>query len=159
MDFYYPNFINDMWRIFGLVFFCDKNHFLAESGKAFDKQKISLFLEEKGIAITDTGQEVVRLKDNASDKFLEIVRTVDLQAVLNRIPDCRVILTAGQKATDTFLRLVPVKAPAVGSFTEFTFDRRLLKLYRMPSSSRAYPKPVEEKAEIYRRVFEETGIY
>ena len=30
MDFYYPNFQNDMWRIFGLVFFDDKeikNHF------------------------------------------------------------------------------------------------------------------------------------
>lgn len=24
MDFYYPNFQNDMWRIFGLVFFADK---------------------------------------------------------------------------------------------------------------------------------------
>ena len=25
MDFYYPNFQNDMWRIFGLVFFDDKD--------------------------------------------------------------------------------------------------------------------------------------
>ncbi len=25
--FYYPNFQNDMWRIFGLVFFDDKEHF------------------------------------------------------------------------------------------------------------------------------------
>ena len=28
MNFYYPNYQNDMWRIFGLIFFSDKNHFL-----------------------------------------------------------------------------------------------------------------------------------
>ena len=28
MDFYYPNFQNDMWKIFGLCFFQDKNYFL-----------------------------------------------------------------------------------------------------------------------------------
>ena len=27
MNFYYPNYQNDMWRIFGLCFFQDKNHF------------------------------------------------------------------------------------------------------------------------------------
>lgn len=33
MDFYYPNFQNDMWRIFGLVFFDDKEHFLTADKK------------------------------------------------------------------------------------------------------------------------------
>ena len=28
MDFYYPNLQNDMWRIFGWIFFQDKEHFL-----------------------------------------------------------------------------------------------------------------------------------
>lgn len=28
MDFFYPNYTNDMWRIFGLIFFDDKNHFV-----------------------------------------------------------------------------------------------------------------------------------
>lgn len=28
MEFYYPNFTNDMWRIFGICFFDDKNHFV-----------------------------------------------------------------------------------------------------------------------------------
>ena len=28
MDFYYPNFINDHWRIEGQLFFGDKNHFV-----------------------------------------------------------------------------------------------------------------------------------
>lgn len=30
MEFYYPNFQNDMWRIVGLSFFGDKGHFLTE---------------------------------------------------------------------------------------------------------------------------------
>ena len=29
MDFFYPNFNNDMWRIFGLVFFSDRAAFIA----------------------------------------------------------------------------------------------------------------------------------
>ncbi len=30
MDFYYPNFINDHWRIEGEVFFADRNYFVAK---------------------------------------------------------------------------------------------------------------------------------
>ncbi len=30
MEFFYPNWINDMWRIWGLIFFNDKEHFVAE---------------------------------------------------------------------------------------------------------------------------------
>ena len=33
MDFFYPNWINDMWRILGLVFFDDKEHFVAEDAE------------------------------------------------------------------------------------------------------------------------------
>lgn len=28
MDFFYPNLQNDMWRIIGIIFFSDKDHFL-----------------------------------------------------------------------------------------------------------------------------------
>ena len=35
MEFYYPNWNNDMWRIVGLLFFNDKNHFLNEAAKGF----------------------------------------------------------------------------------------------------------------------------
>lgn len=158
MDFYYPNFINDMWRIYGWVFFGDKGYFLSADKKTFDPERIKAFLWEKGIALTDTGKEVMRLKDNASDKFLEIVETIDLADVLGRIPQCRTVLTAGQKATETFLSMVPVKMPATGGSTPFTFNGREMRLYRLPSSSRAYPKPVEAKGEVYRKVFEEIGI-
>ena len=43
MEFYYPNFQNDMWRIFGEVFFRDKDYFLAPGGKAFREEAIRDF--------------------------------------------------------------------------------------------------------------------
>lgn len=33
MDFFYPNPQNDMWRIMGLVFFGDKEHFVEQRAK------------------------------------------------------------------------------------------------------------------------------
>lgn len=155
MDFYYPNFQNDMWRIFGLVFFEDKDYFLTEDKKSFCEQRIRNFLTEKGIALTDSGREVVRLKDNASDKFLEIVRTIDLEEALAQLPDCVAIVTTGQKATDTLLTLIDAAEPKVGTYAEFVFQNRRMRLYRMPSSSRAYPKPLPEKALDYKKMFQE----
>ena len=38
MEFYYPNWNNDMWRIVGLLFFNDKNHFLNEADKHAKKR-------------------------------------------------------------------------------------------------------------------------
>ena len=67
MDFFYPNLQNDMWRIFGIIFFSDKDHFLHPDKKAFDKERIIQFLNEKGIALYDTASAVRRLQDNASD--------------------------------------------------------------------------------------------
>ena len=71
MDFYYPNLNNDMWRIVGLLFFGDKDHFLNDTRKAFCREQIIDFLNEKGIALFDTASSIRRLQDNASDKFLE----------------------------------------------------------------------------------------
>lgn len=158
MDFYYPNFQNDMWRIFGLVFFEDKDYFLTADKKSFCEQRIREFLIYKGIALTDSGREVIRQKGNASDEFLEIVKTVDLNDVLRQLPVCRAIVTTGQKATDTLLSLVDAEQPKVGGFSDFVVDGRSLRLYRMPSSSRAYPKPLVAKAEDYKRMFEELGM-
>ena len=100
MDFFYPNLQNDMWRIFGLIFFNDKEHFLLPDRKAFHKEQIIDFLKEKGIALYDTASAVRRLQDNASDKFLEIVEPTDLSLLLKQLPHCRAIVTTGQKATD-----------------------------------------------------------
>lgn len=155
MDFYYPNFQNDMWRIFGLVFFGDKDCFLTVDHKSFCEQKIRDFLADKGVALTDSGREVVRQKGNASDKFLEIVKAIDLKKVLGQLPACVAIATTGQKATDTLLSLIEAEQPKVGGYSEFWHEGRRLRLYRMPSSSRAYPKPLAEKAGVYRQMFED----
>ncbi len=160
MNFYYPNFQNDMWRIFGLIFFNDKEHFLTHDKKSFDKEKIIDFLTFKRIAVGDTGFEVSRLKGNASDNFLEIVTPINLKEVLSRIPNCTTFVTTGEKATETLHSLFPKKTPIpkVGSFIIVNYLDKEYKFYRMPSSSRAYPKPLEEKAKVYAQFFKETGI-
>ncbi len=157
MEFYYPNFQNDMWRIFGLVFFGDKEHFIA-GPKRFDKDKLEAFLSEKGIAVSDTATKARRLKGNASDQFLEIVETIDLASTLKKIPDCRAIMTAGEKAASALLSITGSPLPPTGGHVEFDYAGRCIRHYRMPSSSRAYPKPLPEKAEVYRRMFAGIGI-
>ena len=86
MDFYYPNFQNDMWRIFGHIFFGDRGYFISPGGKAFDRERLVGFLTQKGIALYDTASVVRRLKENASDRFLEIVEPTDIGALLRRLP-------------------------------------------------------------------------
>lgn len=158
MEFFYPNLQNDMWRIVGYLATGDKMHFLAPGGRRFDQARIEAFCRERGMALYDTAEEVIRLKDNASDNFLQVVREVDLEALLARIPACRDIVVTGQKAADTLCRILGCDAPAVGEYVRATCAGRELRLWRMPSSSRAYPRPVEWKADFYRRVFEACGI-
>lgn len=78
MDFFYPNWINDFWRIQGLIHFGDRHHFEVEGEKRFDKEKIVEHCREKGIALFDTARKVCRLKGNADDNFLEIVEGTDV---------------------------------------------------------------------------------
>lgn len=162
MDFYYPNFQNDMWRIFGLVFFGEADYFVEIEGKnkRFREAAIRAFLTEKGIAVYDTAYKVRRLQGNASDKFLEIVQPVDLAALLNEMPLCATIVTTGELATDTLLGLMPTETekPKIGACVETCFAERVLRLYRLPSSSRAYPLALAKKAEAYRAVFAAVGL-
>lgn len=166
MDFFYPNWINDMWRIMGLIFFDDKDHFVASGKdgrkeKRFDRDRCAGFAWEKGIAMFDTATEVRRLKDNASDKFLEIVVPTDLKALLEKLPECQAVVTTGQKATDVMTEMFGCDEPPVGGHTECTLDEkctRSVRFWRMPSSSRAYPLPLEKKAEHYRRMYEKENM-
>ena len=158
MEFYYPNFINDFWRIIGLLFFEDKDWFVDKVAKRFKLQEIKEFCAEKGIAMFDTATAVRRLKDNASDKFLEVVEPTDIPALLRRIPFCGAVVVTGEKAAQTLCAAFGTEAPAVGEFSQFSFEGRYLRLYRMPSTSRAYPLPIQKKADVYRRLFEDLGV-
>ena len=158
MDFFYPNLQNDMWRIVGLIFFQDKEHFLNPEKKVFDKDRIIEFLNDKGIALYDTASAIRRLQDNASDKFLEVIEQTDISLLLKQIPMCKAIVTTGQKATDIIREQIEVKEPTVGTSEPFEFGDKAMKLYRMPSSSRAYPLALEKKAAAYRVMFNELEL-
>lgn len=155
MEFYYPNFINDFWRIMGLLFFGDKDRFVDVPAKKFKLQEIKDFCSDKGIALYDTATSVRRLMDNASDKFLEVVEPTDVVTLLRRIPGCEAVVTTGDKATQTLCGIFNIPAPPVGEYSSFDYDGHTLRLYRMPSSSRAYPLPLQRKADAYRRLFED----
>ncbi len=154
MEFFYPNPQNDMWRVAGLLAFGDAKYFLTPDGRKFDRERIVAFCEERGIALYDTAVEVIRLKGNASDNSLQVVREVDLAALLTQIPHCRDMVTTGEKATGIVRALTGCEAPAVGGCVAFEYIGRPMHLWRMPSTSRAYPRPVAWKAEFYRKVFE-----
>ena len=156
MPFYYPNFQNDMWRIMGILFFDDKEHFIVKGEKRFDQGMIEDFLIEKGIAMYDTATKVVRTKNTASDKDLDIVEETDVEAMLDSMPLCNVIITAGQLATTTLCRRFGVKEPKVGDYAVTEYKGRQIRIYRMPSSSRAYPMKPERKAEQYAKAFQKT---
>lgn len=158
MEFFYPNWGNDMWRIWGLIFFGDKQYFEVTAEKRFDGERIATFCVERGVALYDTACEVRRLAGNASDKFLEVVTPTDLRSLLRRLPHCRAIVTTGEKATDTLIEQFGCAKPRVGEYTEIEFEGRTLRLYRMPSSSRAYPLKLERKAEAYERMLREIGM-
>ena len=101
----------------------------------------------------DTARRVVRTKNTASDKDLMIVEQTDFDAMLSQLAQCRAVATAGQLATTVFCSHFGIPEPKVGGYTEFAFGSRMLRLYRMPSSSRAYPMKVEAKAEVYGKMF------
>ncbi|MCQ2219183.1 MAG: uracil-DNA glycosylase family protein [Paludibacteraceae bacterium] len=153
MDFFYPNFINDHWRIMGLLFFEDKNHFVDVEAKCFKLDLIVSFLQERGIGYYDTAEAVRRLKDNASDKFLEVVEYTDINALLDKIPDCKAVVTTGEKAAENIVAQMSLpEVPTVGGCVLL---REGVSLYRLPSSSRAYPLSLAKKAEVYRGMFEQ----
>ena len=152
MDFFYPNYTNDFWRIFGICLYGDKMRFVDEENKTFRLKEILNELEKHGVGLYDTATAVMRTRQTASDKDLEVVTPTDLDALLRRVPQCEVVVTTGQKATDLFTAHFSINQPKVGAYVEFSFEGRPMRLYRMPSSSRAYPMKVEKKAEFYKHL-------
>lgn len=161
MDFFYPNFQNDMWRIFGLIYYGDKEIFFDKARKTVDKEGIKRMLTEHKIGIGETATEVIRTRDNASDKFLEIVTPVDLPALLARIPDCHDVVTTGEKAASIIASLTGTALPRMGERIPCEIQMadgttRRFHHWRMPSTSRAYPMKLEEKAAYYRAMLHQT---
>ena len=173
MDFYYPNFINDHWRIEGQIFFGDKNHFVDLKNKRFKIDEIVAFCQEKGLAFFDTSTAIRRLQDNASDKFLEVVEPTDIRALIAQLPHLRTIVTTGEKATETICTYFGIEhLPKIGESitfqlsmfngqcsmvneqsSKFSIFNSQLTLWRLPSSSRAYPLSFDKKVEAYRQMF------
>lgn len=160
MEFHYPNFQNDMWRVYGLIFFNDKDHFRKGIEKAFDPEKIKAFLDQKGIASCPTVYKAIREHGNASDAFLEVVEPVNLKEVLGQVPNVAHICTTGGKATEILLGLLPekVKLPKTNETINFVYNGRQLSLTRLPSTSRAYPLSLVKKAEAYENFFKSCGL-
>ena len=96
------------------------------------------------------------MKDNASDNFLQVVKAFNIRKILSALHSCKSIAVTGEKSLevlcDTFH---DIDKPPVGSYSTLDFSGRQIRLYRMPSSSRAYPKSLPWKAEVYRKMFYE----
>ena len=161
MEFHYPNFQNDMWRIMGALFYDNIDHFRIGEERRFDPLRIEAFLHEKGIALCSSAQTAVRLKENASDKDLKIIEPVDMDNLLRKLPWAKWLFTTGGLATETLLSLLPekTKTPKTNEWIEYPYStERVLYLYRLPSTSRAYPLSLAKKIEDYRRFFIKAGL-
>ena len=173
MRFHYPNFYNDMWRIYGKVFFDDVDYFRVGDDKRFDPERIRAFMFERGIASCPTVKQAIRETGNASDKNLTIVTPVNLDKILPQVPKVQALFTTGGKATEVLLNLLeepPKKSkyPKTNQSINYPYqwhdEDKLestkvneLTLYRLPSTSRAYPLALDKKAAAYRAFFEKIG--
>ncbi len=154
MPFFYPNKINDFWRVIGIIFMDDRDALWDSELKRFNLNAIQDFLRQEGIALWDTAMAVRRLRDNASDKFLEIVEPIDLAALLDNHPTIKNVITTGEKATSVIATQAGIDIPNIGCPVNCVVGAHAFSLWRMPSTSRAYPLPLEKKAQAYRAVFE-----
>lgn len=157
MEFFYPNFQNDFWRLMGLIHFNDKDHFVIKDKKIFDYDSIVEFAHDKGLAFYDTATQVCRLRDNASDEFLQIIKSTDVLNLLSKMPQCNKIVTTGGKASEELKKILMLNfIPKVGESKRICIENKWEgQWFRMPSSSRAYPMKLENKAIYYASLFKE----
>ena len=165
MPFFYPNYINDHWRIQGAVFHADPLHFVDAEHKCFRYEAVVEHARRIGIAYFDTATAVRRLADNASDKFLEVITPTDVSALFARLPRLQAVITTGELATRTLCTFFgvaelpriacPIALPSIASGT--VGSDKVIELYRLPSSSRAYPLAFSKKVEAYRDMFRRYG--
>lgn len=152
-----------MWRVFGIIYFGDKDSLVDVAGRTFRLEKIKNLLKDKGIAFSDTGREIIRLRGNASDKYLQIEKHIDLGSTLDVLPECHAVATTGEKAAQVIASITDTAVPKVGEYVDCelkTSDNALRKFrhWRMPSTSRAYPLNLIAKAAFYKKMLEATGL-
>lgn len=155
MDFYYPNRTNDFWFMMGLIFLGDKDALYDRATRQFDLPAIRRLLNERGIALNDSCRRIIRLKGNASDKYLQVVEPVPLDELLALMPECRAVATTGEKAAQIIADLTSTKVPRMGCYETAPTG---LEVWRLPSTSRAYPLALAKKAEYYAEMFRHIGI-
>lgn len=155
MEFFYPNRTNDFWPMMGLLFFGDREALVDRAAKTYRLGRIMVLLDDKGIAMGDTALIVRRLRGNASDKYLDVVEPFPLQEFLKEHPTVKDVAATGEKAAGIAAALTSTALPGVGDCVAADNG---LRLWRMPSTSRAYPLALEKKAAIYGRMFEKCGI-
>lgn len=153
MPFFYPNRTNDFWRIMGLIFLDNRDALWDAEQGHFNLDAIKSLLNRERIALWDTGMAVRRLKGNASDKFLEIVEPIDLATLLDGNPTISHVITTGEKATGVIAVQAGVELPSIGAPVACRVGCHAITLWRMPSSSRAYPLSLDKKAEAYKKIF------
>lgn len=134
MDFYYPNWGNDMWRITGLVFFNDRIISWIETKPSI---KSALPTSAKKALPYSIQQRLCAVCKTMLPISFWVVQPTDIPNLLHRLPGCKAIVTTGEKATEVLCLQFSIEKPKVGDFTEFLFENRPMRLYRMPSSSRA----------------------
>ena len=136
----------------GEVFYGDKQHFVDQKRKTFRLDDIVSHCEKYGIGFFDTATAVRRLKDNASDKYLEVVEQTDVAALVAQMPMLKAIVVTGEKAAETICQRMGIAhVPKVNSHIMLPLQ---VELYRLPSSSRAYPLAFEKKAAAYKMMFQ-----
>lgn len=166
MYFFYPNWINDFWRIQGLIHFGDPHYFEIQGTKRFDRSRIMDLCRQQGLAFFDTAKKVCRLKGNASDECLLILEPSDIPSMLEQMPLCNTIVTTGGKSSEEFLNIIRTlesarqdntssleSVPPPGAKQSIAISGSQIDWWRMPSTSRAYPMSLQNKADAYSQLF------
>jgi hypothetical protein len=91
------------------------------------------------------------------------VEPTDIAALLAQLPHLRAIGTTGEKATETICATLHINdLPKVNTSVPIpalhNADGEQICLWRLPSSSRAYPLAFDKKVEAYRRMFSHIGL-
>jgi len=87
-DFFYPNKRNSFWKILSAIAGRPLLHSAGELAVAERKE----LLRSLSIAISDMGQQIIRLANNSLDENLQVLRYMDIFKIVEEHPSIRKIL-------------------------------------------------------------------